>query len=165
MQTHVHAAALEPLSLEAPRTIKASTQAVKKALGLMKDKAPNVNPTKPPPAEVPADFDANLLPPLDTSSAKALEDTAPIVFLYRWLQLRSEVSSAGSFDQGWQHLGSQCHVCSHEETCFNNPVRLLLQCCPESLVVAQDCCRARDQDQCYRGRAVARWHAVLPCPC
>lgn len=92
VQGHTHAAVLQRLSLEG-HIKKASTAAVKKALGLLKDKAaPGLNPTKPPPAVLPDGFDGSKLPPLNSSSAKAVEDTAPLVFLYRWLELRSGVS-------------------------------------------------------------------------
>lgn len=91
LQKHVHSEALAPYSLDDPLLAKHAMHAVKSVLGMASEGqaegTSSASSHKPPPAEI----DASLVPGLDTSTARLAMETAPLVFLCRWLELHAEV--------------------------------------------------------------------------
>ena len=102
MQVHVHREALATYTPDMRAITKQAAHVIKQQLGVLASKKPAEEAApasvhKPMPVEVPADFDAaELLPGMDCTTLKAAEDTAPLVFLYRWLELHGQVGMPGN---------------------------------------------------------------------
>lgn len=99
---HVNRERLGPLQLDARDMVRRAQAAVKRAPGLTGSaRKPEPRAVRPPPAQVPAGFDASQVPGLDASTAKGVEETAPLVFLCRWLELHGQVGPLQTASPAW----------------------------------------------------------------